>query len=109
MNVKFEVNEELVNYIQRLAYDVNSHRGVITKLIEDHAKDADASILISPVFTNYHDKLSSLEAEFEIAKETLENTVIPEKYRNFPWNLNYSSRILTISVPAEFAEKKTEE
>ena len=42
--LKIEIDQETVNYIERLHYEVEQRKDIIQRLIEAHANDADATV-----------------------------------------------------------------
>ena len=98
--IKIDVNQETVNYIERLHYEVEQRKDIIQRLIESHANDADAAVLTSPVFKAYSSELSEYVAEYESAKQELQKNFVPG-YLNghkFNWNLDFGAKQLTINI-----------
>lgn len=99
-NIKIEINQDTVNYIERLHYEVDQRKDIIQRLIESHANDEDATVLTSPAFKAYSSELSEFVAEYENAKAELQNKYIPI-YLNghqINWTLDFSNRILNIDI-----------
>lgn len=91
---RIKIEQADMSYMQRLTYEVNSRKDVIATMIENHAADTDDRVLSSPAFITYHDQLSKLYAEYEIAKTEFAAAHLPEKYRdmaNAVWMLDFST------------------
>lgn len=96
--IKITVSDEITSLIQRLSFEMNSRSRIISKLIEDHANDPDASVLESPVFKAYHKELVETESEFELGKAELEKRYIFPDYPNCRWTLDYATSVITVVV-----------
>ena len=96
---KIKVNQETVDYLQRLHYEVESREDIIQRIIEAHALDEDASVISSAQFRKYQEELSELKAEYEIAKQEVTNQYIPDevKKENASWQLDFQTSTLTIN------------
>ena len=93
-----EIPENLASYIQRLSYEVESMKGIVSLLMENNRHDA--SFIQTPVFKGYSKELAEATAAFELAKSELEKSFVPEKLKghNFNWNLDFATYELTIEV-----------
>lgn len=98
--LKVNVNEETVNYIERLHYEVEQRKDIVQRLIEAHANDLDAAVLTSPAFKAYSSELSEFVAEYETAKQILQDEYIPKylKDHQINWNLDFQAKELQIDV-----------
>lgn len=105
------VNQELVNYIERLAYEESSYKDVIMTLLEMHKGDPDGSSIDNPVFKAYQEKYANAKAEYEMAKNQITEEYIPDclKEHKTEWNLDFATGELKISVLCECGEKILEE
>ena len=93
-------NQDVVNYIERLHFEVEQRKDIIQRLIEAHANDSDAAVLTSPAFKAYSAELYEFVAEYESAKQEIQNTFIP-KYldgHKFNWTLDFNTKQLIIDV-----------
>lgn len=93
-------NDELINYIERLHYEVEQRKDIIQRLIEAHANDIDAVVLTSPAFKAYSTELSEFVAEYESAKQEFQDEYVP-KYltsHQINWNLDFHSKQLKIDI-----------
>ena len=98
--LKIKINQDTVNYLERLHFEVEQRKDIIQRLIEAHAYDTDDAVLVSPAFKAYSSELSEFVAEYELAKQELSNTYIP-KYldgHNINWNLDFSTGQLDVNV-----------
>lgn len=101
--VQIEVNPKTVSLLQRLNYDVTSRRDTICYLLDQHKLDQDDTLLTSKVFQSYQSQLSSLDAEYQLAKDEMIRTYVDEsiipKITN--WNLDFGTSILYLEYNAE--------
>ena len=106
-----EVNQELVNYIERLSYEESSYKDVIMTMLEAHKGDPDGSTIDNPVFKAYQEKYSRAKAEYELAKQKVTDEYIPDclKEHQTEWNLDFATNVLTVSVLCECGEKVLED
>lgn len=97
---KIEVNNDITDYLERLSYEISSRSDIITMLLENHKNDNDASVLESEAFKVYSKQLTSVRAEFELAKREFEDTCIPDVFKGhkYEWDLDYKTRMLTIKL-----------
>lgn len=98
--LKIEIDQETVNYIERLHYEVEQRKDIIQRLIEAHANDADAAVLTSPAFRAYSSELSEFTAEYETAKIELQKMHIPAYLagHEIKWKLDFASREMEIEI-----------
>lgn len=96
--IKFEVNQETVNLLQRLSYEVSSRRDTICYLLDQHKLDKDDTLLTSKVFETYQKQLSSLDSEYQIAKDEMLRTYVCKDIlpKIVNWNLDFSTGILLV-------------
>lgn len=94
------VNDETVDYMERLSFEIEGSKRIIKELITDN--DTNSSILESETFKKFNARYEEKFAAFEIAKQELEREYIPkvlvENFISFKWNLNFSTGIMTITV-----------
>lgn len=97
--IKIEPKE--LNYLQRLTYEVNARTNIITTLLENHAVDNDDAVLSSPAFKTYHDQLSALSAEFELAKSAFAEKNLPNEYKGNStahWRVDFATGELVVEA-----------
>lgn len=94
------VNQELVDYIERLSYEEASYKDIIMTLLEAHKGDTDGSAIDNPVFKAYQEKYAKAKSEYELAKTQITKEYIPECIidHKYDWNLDFSTNELTITV-----------
>ena len=63
--IKIQIPEDVVNRIQLKDFEAVSMQAVITNMLESHALDADTTIIESPVFVGYQNRLVKVRKEFE--------------------------------------------
>lgn len=90
-------HKEVVDYMARLAYEVQANKDVIAELIERN-KD-NVSFLDSPIFKEYHKRFENAVASSRLAQDDFANKVLPEKYKtnsSAVWTLTYNTYELKI-------------
>ena len=105
-----QVKEGVSNYLERLYYDIITRERIIAHLIESHKDDEDDSVLSSAPFTSYHDELSQVSAEYEMAKAEFASKYIPKEFggHNISWELDFNTNILIIECADEINFKSEE-
>ena len=98
--IKIQIPEDVVNRIQLKDFEAVSMQAVITNMLESHALDADTTIIESPVFVGYQNRLVKVRKEFEEAKDNMLVEFIDAEVRStvMNWNLDYNSCTLTLQV-----------
>lgn len=96
--IDIRVNDETVNYMERLSFEIEGAKRIIKELITDNATDA--RVLEGETFKRYNTRYEENVAAFEIAKKELEQTYIPKVLKNvaIQWNLEFSTGIMTIDI-----------
>lgn len=90
-------HKDVVDYLARLAYEVQANKDIIAELIERN-KD-NITFLNSPIFKEYHKRFEDALASYKIAQDEFTINVLPEKYKNNPtamWKLTYNTYELSI-------------
>ena len=97
-NINLEnTHKDVVDYLARLAYEVQANKDIIAELIERN-KD-NVTFLNSPIFKEYHKRFEDALAAYKIAQDEFTMNVLPEKYKNNPtamWKLTYNTYELSI-------------
>lgn len=77
MTKKFELdlNQELVDYVQRLGYEVDGYAYIINNLFEMHKDDVDDSLIQSVPFQTYNKQFFEAKSKYEMAKVELEREI----------------------------------
>lgn len=98
--ITVEVPEEMVNELERCQYETNCRQSVIDRYLDKHANDANGKALETEVFKHFMSLLAEVEAEYEMAKEAISKTYVPEQLQGHQvnWNLDFQTNILTIDV-----------
>lgn len=102
--IEISVTQEMVDYLQRLNYEVFTREEIITKLIEMHKNDTDDSLFVSKPFLKYSEELSRVKAEYEIAKLEAEKLYVPKVLygkHQYNWSVDFTTNIMTIEVLCE--------
>jgi len=94
------VPQEVTNELQRASMEATSRQGVIDRYLEKHMDDADSSAIEAKPFKHFMSLLAEAEAEFELAKEAITNTYVPDYLRehDVDWMLDYATNVLTITI-----------
>lgn len=90
-------NKDMVDYLARLAYEVQANKDVIAELIERN-KD-NIAFLDSAIFKEYHKRFENALCSYKIGQEEFANAVLPEKYKKdntAVWKLTYNTYELSI-------------
>lgn len=98
------VEQEMINYLQRLNFEVYTREEIITKLLETHKDDVDDSLFTSKPFLKYSEELSRIKAEYEIAKLEAEKIYIPNELygqHQYNWSIDFTTNVMTIDVLCE--------
>lgn len=111
---KLEINvtQEMIDYLQRLNFEVQTREEIITKLIEMHKDDTDDRLFVSKPFLKYSEELSRVKAEYELAKVEVEKLYIPKVLygqHQYNWNVDFSTNVMTIEVLCECGIKALED
>lgn len=109
--IKVTVDQELVNYIERLSYEEAAYKDIILTLLETHKGDPDGSSVDNPVFRSYQEKYSKAKAEYELAKERITKEYIPDclKDHQTDWSLDFGTNLLAITVSCDCGIEALEE
>ena len=103
---RFEVTvkEELVNYIERLAFEVEGMKKVVKEIILDG--QSNPLILEGEAFKKYEQRYHERNAAFEVAKTNLQNDYIPDDLQPLvtQWNLDYGTGVFSFEadVPDDY-------
>lgn len=89
--IKIE-NQELINYMESLSYDVAARRDVVTFML---ANKMDTN---SEQFHSYHKEYMESFAKLEMAKAQVEKDyVLPNSKGRVTWSLDYGTATMTIT------------
>lgn len=110
--IKINLTQETINYLQRLNYEVQTREEIITKLLEMHKDDNDDSLFVSKPFLKYSEELSRVKAEYELAKIEVEKLYVPKVLygqHQYSWNIDFVTNEMTIDVLCECGIKALED
>lgn len=102
--IEINVTQEMVNYLQRLNYEVFTREEIIAKLLEMHKDDTDDSLFVSKPFLKYSEELSRVKAEYEMTKLEVEKLYVPSELygkHQYNWSVDFTTNIMTIDVLCE--------
>ena len=71
------VENDLVDYLQRLGFDIDSRLAVIDRMFVNHKDDTDASVFESVQWKKYSKELEDTQAEYTMAKDEFSKILIP--------------------------------
>lgn len=91
-NVKIEVNQETVNYIQSVSMEDSARQTLLNTISQLQGTGSTA-------FKDYQKEFFAYNAEYQLIKERLQEIYIPEKLRNagVDWDLNFQTNIITVT------------
>lgn len=102
--LRVKVNQETVDYIERLSFEVDGMKKVVKEIILDGQDNP--SILDGAAFKKYEERYRERNAAYEVAKAELQNTYIPAEIQPkvASWNLDFNTGVLVINadVPDDY-------
>lgn len=93
----FEVSQEIIDMVERLHYDYEGYKDIISNILEIHKKDIDDSFLNSKIFESYQHKAMEAYAAYNIAKGELEKKYMPQDGKTYDWNLDFVTNEITFT------------
>lgn len=113
--VKFEIaiNEEMVNLLERISFELEGQKRVIKELITENADNP--RFMENQAFIAFNKRYEEKNAEYEIAKQEVQDTYVPAALvqpdtKNYTeWNLDYKTQVLTIIYKGDKFNDKTYE
>ncbi len=90
-------NQEIINLIQSLQYEVESRKNIIKDLMNS---DNGFMNYNEKTFNKYHKEYVEFFVQYETAKEELQKMYVKEyvdKYSSVSWNLDFGTHELTIT------------
>jgi hypothetical protein len=101
--IKLEINipQEMINYLQKLNYEIVTREEIITKLLEMHQDDIDDSLFTSKPVIKYSEELSRVKAEYELAKIEVEKLYVPDMLygkHEYKWEIDFVTNVMTVYV-----------
>lgn len=96
--IQIIVEQQLVDYIERLAFEVEGQKRIIKELILENATNP--TFLDSDTFKKYQERYSERFAEYELAKKELEEVYVPKTLseHDTSWELDFRTATLEITV-----------
>lgn len=114
-----QINSDVVEAIERAAFEMNARQQVVDRYLDRHASDGDSSALDSPVFLHFMSLLAESETEFELLKDAIGKEEVGEELNQHDaeWTLDYATQTITYTLKCDcpiddlngFVEVKTEE
>ena len=99
--IKINVAQDTVNYLQRLSYENKTREEIITRLLEEHKNDDDDSLFVSKPFLKYSEELSRIRAEYELAKSETEKLYLPKELygvHKYNWSVDFATNEMTVDI-----------
>lgn len=98
--IEIKIKQEVIDYLQRLHFEVEARKDIIQRIIEAHAYDENTDILDSKAFKKYDRELSEMKAEYELAKQEVTKEYVPDEFKgaNIIWNIDFQTAVMTIEV-----------
>lgn len=72
-----DLTQELVDYVQRVGYEVDTRVYLIDRMFDMHKNDTDTSLFDSVPFQKYHQELTEKKAEYDLAVKKLGERLKP--------------------------------
>lgn len=91
--LKISIDEGFSNYLEKLAYEVGARKDLLSFMIE--------SKMNSELFDKYHDEYLEIYAEYQIAKQKLEEDYIKplmEDGKTYDWDLNFHKKEVYVNA-----------
>lgn len=97
---KLSTNNETVDLLQRLDFELAARKNVINALFEIHKDDPDSSVLESAPFKKYHKELVEAIAEWEFAKRQVPEKCLPAwlEGHQYNWTLDTITKEFQIDI-----------
>ncbi len=83
-------NQEVINRLEALNYEVNSRKDLLSYLIQQGVKPTE------PAFQAYHQEFQDFFVQYETAKAGLEQAYVKPLGDGLSWSLDFASHELTI-------------
>ena len=99
------VGEELTNYVERLSREVEGSKEVIAFMLENNKNIASDS------FKAYKKEYDEVKAEFDIARQEVQDKFVPKALIDFDgnntsWELDYATQVITIKYTGKKLTKE---
>ncbi len=72
-----ELTQELIDYVQRIGYEVDTRVYLIDRMFDMHKSDTDTSLFDSVPFKKYHKDLENKKTEYDLAVKELGERIKP--------------------------------
>ena len=100
LKISFTIPAEQVNYLQRLAYEMEGQKRIVKELIVENTMSP--NVLEGETYKKFYAQYVESSAAFEVAKSSIEEQYVPTVLRNGTnkgianWNLQYNMNLITI-------------
>lgn len=91
-SIKIPISPNEANYIEGLDYEQSARRDIISFMLEKNMN------VNTDAFKQYQKEQSVFHAEFQMAKQEIEQRYIPEEWKGHQvnWSLDYHTCIMSI-------------
>ena len=99
-NIRILINNDTIEYIQRLYYEVNSYRRIVNDLILFNLNNP--NILDSDKFNKYHNLYIEKVTSYSIVCNEMLESYLPKSIYEFKssinWSLDFKSHLLNLAI-----------
>lgn len=99
-NIQIRVNDETVNYMERLSFELEGSKRIIKEILTDPITPTE--VLDGEVFKKYNARYEEKFASYELGKRELEKNYIPkilfDNSVNFNWNLDFTTGVMSVNI-----------
>lgn len=108
-----DLTQELVDYAQRLGYEIDTRVYLIDRIFDMHKNDTDTRLFDSMPFKKYQRELSEIKTEYDLAVREIGEKIKDIVYKkmgrddiNFDWEIaDFNALKATITVTEDGIEK----
>lgn len=83
-------NQEVINHLEALNYEVSSRKDLLSYLIQQGVQPAE------PAFQAYHKEFQDFFIQYETAKSELEKVYVKPLGDGLTWSLDFATKELTV-------------
>lgn len=91
-----EISEQLVDYIERLNFEVNAKERIVKTMLGDSSYE---NLMENENFLKYQERYEVAFTEYEMAKREVE-AMIPKHFREghqLSWNIDFATKVFSIT------------
>lgn len=106
MKLKYSINQEMANYIQKFIFEIDNKIFIIDRLFSTHKDDNDDSLLKSEVFNKHMNEYIKLRVQYVELTQLINNQILDflrernYKFNTVKWNIEdfHNDRDLIIEL-----------